>query len=278
MTDFIERDKLLGDNYHAVVLCEYSKEVNLLKRLIEISEEAVSKRRPKKNWTFEDVCYLFAKDIVSYSKMAYDNFVLGHFHVTNMINRVVIENLVCLDVIFNDGKEELWKYYLVQSYRNSIIKPQEGLRKRDISFLETMYRDYQISPEFYQKELRILPNGKNAKRAYIEEDYGWSYKVNNALNFRGLCDLVNKSDYLDFKMMSDYSHGTAIYLKIGGFCSIDHVMSMISSMYIALYRMVTMYCWGEVEDEFDGISESIEDIIYKYIEESDKLFASDLIE
>lgn len=35
-----------------------------------------------------------------------------------MIERVLIENIVCMDIIVNHEKEELWKYYLIQSFND----------------------------------------------------------------------------------------------------------------------------------------------------------------
>ena len=78
--------------------------------------------------------------------------------------------------------------------------------------------------------------------------------------------------YDGFSMMSDYSHGTAIHLKIGSSVPIDHIMNMLSALYIGLYRMVTLYCWDPIEDEFDEITEEIESILYDYIESSEELF------
>lgn len=181
-----------------------------------------------------------------------------------MIMRAIIENNVCLDIILNDEKDELWKYYLVQSYRNSVIRPKKNPSSENLQFLEDMYRDFGISKDFYEKG--------DKKKAYIDIDYGWTYKVNKQLNFSGLCDLVNRGDYSDFKMMSDYSHGTAVYLKLSGLSSIDHIMNMITGIYIDLYRLVTMYCWGDVDPDFYEVTEKIEDIIYDYIDETEALF------
>ena len=264
MKDWIYKDFLFCDDYRAVTLCEYQREIALLKRLIELAENAVNKQTGESTWSRDGICHLFAKSVVDYAKIAYDNFLLGHFSATNMIMRTIIENNVCLDIILNDEKDELWKYYLVQSYRNSVIKPKKNPSPENLQFLEDMYRDFGISKDFYEKGEK--------KKAYIDIDYGWTYKVNNQLNFSGLCTLVDRGDYSDFKMMSDYSHGTAVYLKLSGLSSIDHIMNMITGLYIGLYRLVTMYCWGDVEPDFDEVTEEIENIIYDYIDETEALF------
>jgi len=263
MGKFIDKNALIGDDYRAVILCEYTHDLSLIKQLIEIAEKAVSLKKPSDTWTSDGMCYLFAKSIVSYAKMAYDNMILGHFDATNMIVRTIIENNVCLDIMQRYEKEELWKYYLVQSYRNSIMCSGKELEADELNFLNKIYSDYGIENEFIEKSKK-----KDAKRpyAYIDKNYGWTYKINKNFTFSGLCELVDKREYNDFKMMSMYSHGTAIHLKINGSVSMDNIMSMISSIYIGLYRLVTMYCWNEVDVEFDDVTEEIEVIIYDYLD------------
>lgn len=267
MSDFIDKESLIGDDYRAVILYEYKYDLSLIKKLIEIADNAISVEIPSNTWSYEGMCYSFAKSIVSYAKMAYDNMILGHFDATNMIVRTIIENNVCFDIIKNYEDEELWKYYLVQSYKNSIIRSGKEIDNDERRFLEKLYKDYDIKQDFTEKSKK-----NNSKRpyAYIDRDYGWTYKVNQNFTFSGLCELVDKSDYYGFKLMSMYSHGTAIYLKISGCVSMDHIMSMISSIYIGLYRMVTMYCWDKVDKEFDDVTEEIENIIYDYLDKWDK--------
>lgn len=255
MKDWIYTDKLFCNDYKAVVLCEYTKELFLLKEYIKIAEKAVSCKENSTWNSYEGICYMFAKSINEYAKMAYDNIILGHFFATHMIIRTMIENNVCLDIILNDEKEELWKYYFVQSCRNSVMQAKDSLSQKDEDFIRQMYSDYGIDSEFYEK--------RGKKKPYIDLKYGWTYKVNlyKKFDFKGVCNLVNASDYDDFSMMSEYSHGTSIYQKMGGSISVEHIMNMISSIYVGLYRLVTMYCWDCVEDSFDRVSEKIDNSI-----------------
>lgn len=262
MSRFVDKDNLFGDDYRAVILCEYTRDLSLIKRLIEISEKAISTPKPNDTWSYDGICYLFARSVVSYAKMAYDNMLLGHFDATNMIIRTIIENNVCLDIIQRYPEEELWKYYLVQSYRSSIVRSGKALDGDEAAFLEELYHDYNIEIEFTERSKK-----KENQRpfAYIDKDYGWTYKINSNFTFAGLCELVDKREYKDFKLMSMYSHGTAIYPKKSGSVTMDQIMSMISSIYIGLYRLVTTYCWDRVDDEFDEVTEEIEDIICDYL-------------
>ena len=68
-------------------------------------------------------------------------------------------------------------------------------------------------------------------------------------------------DYEDFKMLSDYSHGTDIFQKLEGGMGIDAIMNMLSCLYVGIYRLVTIYCWECAEDGFDEVAKRLEDSI-----------------
>ena len=131
---FINKRSLYGNEYNASALCEYQREVKLIKRLIDISEKNVEQRYNENTWSNEGICHEFAKTIVDYSKMAYDNVILGNLHAVKMINRSILENLVFLELMKNN--DELWKYYLVYSYRNTIYKLNRTPTQNDLDMLK----------------------------------------------------------------------------------------------------------------------------------------------
>lgn len=120
--EFRDNGDLYGNQYNACALCEYSRELKLIKRLIDIADEAVEAQVVESSWSSEGIRHSFAKTIVEYSKAAYDNVLLGHFHSVNMICRAILENCVFLDILINHDEFELWKYYLVYSFRAAIYK------------------------------------------------------------------------------------------------------------------------------------------------------------
>ena len=227
-------DTLFHDKYREVILCEFQQELALVRQLIEIAEECVRSNKPADTWSHDGFCHLFAKSIIDYAKMAYDNMQLGHFFATHMIFRTMIENCVCMDVIQRYPEHELWKYYLVKSYRDALKSTGDEINADDQVFLEGMHTDYGIEEEFYIKSKK-----QNSKKpfAYIDRDYGWTYKVNTNFTFSGLCNLIDQREYKDFKLMSMYSHGTAIHLKIGSFASMDHIFNIISFFLSILAQM-----------------------------------------
>lgn len=220
--------------------------------------------------TYEGICYRFAKSIISYAKSSYDNLILGHFDIVSTIDRLLTENIVCMNVILNNVEigKELWKYYLVYSYKQDILKSKKKITKEDNEFFKKMCKDYGIDENFLKKR----KNKKGKEFAYVDLNYGRTYKVNRNFSFKGLCELVKEDDYKIFSMASLYAHGTSLYLKIGSNSNIERVFYLITSIYITLYRMVTMYCWDYVSDEFNDLAEEIESIIYKHIDYCEDLY------
>lgn len=267
MKEYIHVDKLFGDDYRALVICEFSYEIDLIKKIIETCYEGVNKKKTNDIDTYEGISYRFAESIVSYAKMSYDNLLLGHFDLVSMIDRILIENIVCMDLILNNVEKgkELWKYYLVHSYKKDIFNSKKVLTEKETDDFMELCNNLGIDKTFLEK--RISKSGK--EYSYIDLNYGWTYKINKNFSFKGLCELIDENDYKIFSMASLYAHGTSIYLKVGSNMGVDRIFYLITSIYIALYRMVTMYCWDCVDDEFDELSEEIESIIYNYINHYD---------
>lgn len=266
--EFIDKDNLYGDKYNAFSLCEYTQEVALTKRLIDIAEAGVEKLKPANTWSFEGVCHSFAKTIVDYSKMAFDNVLLGHFHAVNMISRSILENCILLDILINNAEYDLWKYYLVYSYRATIYKAGRAPSVDEINRLQEMYHDYDIDEDFYTKQ-------GDRKKPYIREQYGWTYKVNPSKNFSfdHICKIVDgDAEYHGFQMMSDYSHGTSLYMKMHSSVFVGDMMTMFVNLYIELYRMVTLYCMDTVDESFDEITDKLESIFYRFIEYEETVY------
>lgn len=173
-------DNLFRDKYREVTLCEFQQEMALVRQMIEAAEAGVRSKKPADTWSHEGFCHLFAKSIIDYAKMAYDNMQLGHFYAAHMIFRTMIENCVCMDVIQRYPEHELWKYYLVKSYRDALKSAGDEIEADEQAFFEKMYSDHGIEKEFYTKSKK-----KASKRAfaYIDRDYGWTYKVNGDFSF-----------------------------------------------------------------------------------------------
>lgn len=257
--EIINTEDLFCDAYKAVVLCEYTEELTLIRQLIEIGESCIEESGTEKTWSFEHVCYMFAKSIMDYSKMAYDNFLIGHFKATLMILRVIVENLVCLDIVIHGKEKELWKYYLVYSLKKTLLTTKKKLSVNEMGILEAIYSEYNIDSEFY--------TAKEKETAFIDKNYGWTYKINNKFSFWGLCKLVEKNDYSDFKMLSEFSHGTSVYSKLDDSTSSERIMNIISCLYSTISRMLSMYCLNLFEENFYLVKEALDDRMMGFVEE-----------
>lgn len=259
---FINKRNLYGNEYNACALCEYQRETKLIRQLIKISEEAVEKQIVKNSWSHEGICHSFAKTIVDYSKMAFDNVLLGHFHAVNMINRSVLENVVCLNLVVNNT--DMWKYCWAYSYRSTIYKLKRTPTQDELRILQKIYTDNEISEDFYIKQ-------PGRRKAYIQEPYGWTYKINDnkQFTFENICKLIDgegDAEYHGFQMLSDYSHGTSFYMKMHSSVFVGDMMTMFINMYINIYQMVTLYCWDDVSEEFDAVTDELEGIFYRFIQ------------
>lgn len=268
MRDWIRTEDLFCDEYRALILLEHSKELDLLKELIEITEESIERKRCNDIFTFEGVCYLFAKSIVGYAKSAFDNMLLGHFDETFMIYRVIVENNVCLDILLQHEEKELWKYYLIQSYRD-IARRSKTRRKEYLKTVDELCKSYHISKDFRKK--RKQEDG--TYKAFINEKYGWTYKINRNFSFAGLCKLVDPVDYHDFQFMSMFSHGTNVYNKIFKDASIERIFNLVSCLYYSLKRLVMMYSVDAVDEAFYDVIEELEGILCEWAGEGEELLA-----
>ena len=264
MKNIVNKRGLFCDGYRALGLCEFQKEATIIRQLIKIAAEAVSNHTPSDPWGYDGICHMFAKSIVDYLKMAYDNLLLGHNYATQMIFRTVVENSVCLSVIQQYKEHELWKYYLIQSFYNSFKMAGSKLNTQREQDFKELCQEYGIEEEFLIKSIK---KGSKEPFAYIDKNYGWTYKVNDKFNFSSLCKLVNQREYSDFQLMSMYSHGTSIYLKVCGFASLDHIMNTLSFFYYNINKLVSTYCPDSVPPKFYRLIEDLEDIFDEYIKE-----------
>lgn len=165
-------------------------------------------------------------------KMAFDSFVLGNFNSASMILRAVIENYVCLTLILKHKDQQLWKYYLAHTYKNTIKMSKKPNWKDFNDFCKKL----KIDGDFIKR--------RNGEIAFINLKYGWTFKINNdeKFNFQGLCKLA-QIKYDDYALMSKYSHGTDYFLKVDGMLSTsNHVGNVMSCIFIYLYKLITIYC------------------------------------
>lgn len=267
--NILMKGRLFGNPYSAVNLWEFRRELTLTKRLIKIAEKCVSEKETHSANSFEGVCFYIARSIITYSKSAFDNLVLGYFDTTEMIIRVMVENRVILDLICNDEEHDLWKYYLVHSHYQYLKQSENGIASHD--YFTDLCSELDISSEFLEK--------RGDKRPFIELPYGWTYMLDeirkeNRFKFKGLCDVAEgkQQNYKDFSWMSKSSHGTSYFEKVSNYGGAERIMSLFSSIYINLYLLAMMYCDGTWGEDFDAVTEELETVFYHFFELHDQIY------
>lgn len=130
MKGIINKRSLFGDEYRALGLCEFQNELPIIRQLLKLSADAVSTQSTTNTCSHDGVCHLFAKAVVDYLIMAYDNLLLGHFYSTQMIMRNVVENNICLNILLSNPNYELWKYYMIQSFYDGVKIPGATSKER----------------------------------------------------------------------------------------------------------------------------------------------------
>ena len=151
---------------------------------------------------------------------------------------------------------------MIQSFYDGVKIPGAKTEERKKDF-DDLCEEYGITQDFLIKSKK---NGSKEAYAYIDKPYGWTYRVNKNFNFSGLCDIVNSRDYSDFKLMSMYSHGTSLYLKMGGMASVDHILSIISLFYYNAYKLVAGYCPDGVSPRFYRLIDVLEECFEECIQ------------
>lgn len=119
-----------------------------------------------------------------------------------------------------------------------------------------LYSELNIEPEFYKK--------KSEKKPYINLNYGWAYKISDKLSAGALCDKCNRTLRGDFRTMSEYSHGTSIYLKVFDFTNHEHIMNMISFLYFRLFEVVNIYCLDTIGSDYNNARYELDEIFEQY--------------
>lgn len=253
---------LFGDGNNIFYIYKCKEELKDLKDMLEIIEKAILKNEPLNLMTYEGICFLFIRSIISYKKMAYDNLLLGHYETANMIFRCIVENRVCLDVMRKYNEKELWKYYLIKTCWDVLAASGKDLSEEHFKAIENLCKEYNVESEFIVKSKK----GKSQKPyAYIEKSYGWTYKVGNKnFNFAGICKLVDIQNYEEFKYMSMYSHGTSLYFKMRPPVPEESVWNLIAGIYSGLYEYALDYCGDDLDKRFWDLAEKIEGTIYSF--------------
>lgn len=228
---------LFKDGRNQCKVEEYNAIFSMLYDYISVIESIVTKKKCNQTDCFEGVCYLFAESIVAYGKASFDNLVLGHFHVSNMVNRTILENFVCLNIISQFKEFDLWKYWIIHSFYNAGKKVGiNGVPDELKGKFGEMCKRYDIETDFLEFA--------------VKKNYGWTYKINKNFTFEGMCKLIEKYHYEDFKFESDYVHGSSLFQKVVPYSLFGSVESVISILFTYMQYFIEFYCEDLLSTEY----------------------------
>lgn len=216
----------------------------IYKYICEIEKMVENEKCEDRGYSFENSCYKIARSIIEYAKSSYDNLLLGHINTSCNIDRVILENYVVLHIIMQYKEQELWKYWIAYSYYHACDKfgKQRETPENIIDYVFFLQSELDFDNDF-------LTNG------LIEKRYGWTYKVNKNFSFKGLCDLIGKYYYEDFRYTSDYVHETSIVYKETSMSKYDEVVSIISVLFVQLKQFAELYCVDDLSEDYLEIDE-----------------------
>ena len=246
---------LFGNDYNSAMMLEYKFLLDPLREYVACVENCISKLPDAESESFDNVCKMFANTMLEYAKATIDNILIGHVKAANILNRTIIENYVCLKAIIEHEEKMVWKYWLVHSFYNTPRKyGNETLPDRLRNNFLRMCSRLDIEAEFLEKKI-------------IEKNYGWLWKVTNNFTFKGVCNLINSDAYDDYKLTSEFSHGTSFFQKIYSFTMDSSVINMISIVYLYLYLLMTSCFPKLIDNQFWKCDAKLEKLFKAYVRE-----------
>ena len=255
MNNIIDLAKLFGNEINACRIDDCAQIADLVRKYITRIDKYIESFNPYKENHYKNTCYLFLRSIVDYAKASSDSFYLGHFSTTNIINRTIIENYVCLKALLQH--EILWKYWYVHSLYNTPLKYVDDPSEVDeklIQIWKSKCDEYEVDPAFIK---------------IIRKDYSWVYPVCKDTNFKALCDIISPGTHSDYKMMCEFTHGTSFFQKEDPHTFISSQLNSLSILFTYVYLALVDYCPNFFDKEADSLEQKIRRY-YRRVQESNE--------
>lgn len=231
--------KLFYNHNTIGTICEYKKELLIIREAIAMLEEIVMEKRPLDKESKEHVHYEFAEAIVENAKAAYDNMVTGHIDTVNMINRKIIEQYISLKIFLNNPDKQLENYWRVHSFYKGIDSYLDKYNVHLSKMMNDMYKRLNIPEQFYTKPKKA--NGRLGK-APTESNYGWIYPLtHDNPTFKKLCELADEPNYEDFSLMSEFVHGTNLLFINRKSLFESTILNTLSILTFVIQQFVIVY-------------------------------------
>lgn len=232
-------------NYSNIEVLEDHKElINNLFDFMKIIDKEIEETSFVKAESFEGSCHLFITSIIEYSKEAYNSIINGNFYALATLDRVIIENYVCLSLIKKYKDEELWKYWQLYSFQSQLRKLEDKTKQGMVNALLVNY----------SKDLGIEESVLNNKK--FRKSNGWVESVCNPTMF-DMCNQISDKIYADYKYLCDYSHGTSIMLKIITFSFYERFENLVNIFFIYVSRIFNEFDILQSNEEYQIVCNKI---------------------
>ena len=252
----VQFDKLFCNQINACRVYDCKKITDLVRRYIACVDKELPQMDPQEQYGSDGICRKFLKSIVEYAKAACDNIYLGHFNVANIINRVIIENYVCIKAM--QKNDTVWKYWHVHSWYITPRKyaDDEGITERLDQAVERLSEEYKIDPSFLNSKV-------------IGKDYGWIFPICKHYTFRSLYENVAPEVQDDYRTMCEFSHGVSYFQKEDPFTFDSSQLNTLSILftyvhlayqacYPGIHNYERMLIENRVFDYYDAIARETE--------------------
>ena len=176
--------------------------------------------------TYEGCCIIWARNIVTYAKEAYNNAQIGSFISFAMMQRCIVENYVCACFIKRYKEEKLWKKWFLSSMTST-----SNLMKKLTGRVDK-YEQFQIDIDELYHESDI------SAECDLNSAYGWTSEIikKKKPTFFDLCEYIDKSIYNDYRWLCDFSHGVNAINKVYRFTFVHSYINLLTNFVLYLQR------------------------------------------
>lgn len=176
--------------------------------------------------TYEGCCIIWAKNIVTYAKEAYNSAQIGNFISFAMMQRCIVENYVCACFIKRYEEERLWEKWFLSSMTSTsnLLKKLTGRVDKHEQFR------VEIDELCYERDISIEYD--------LKATYGWTSEIikKKKPTFFDLCEYIDKSIYDDYRWLCDFSHGVNAINKVYRFTFVQSYMHLLMKFVLYLQR------------------------------------------
>lgn len=221
----LENGEFFFDELNCELVCEEQEIIKIVYELLVVIDRTVQGLDGNFD-TYEGCCNLWLKNIINYTKEAFNSVQLGNFVSFAMMQRCIVENYVCACFIKRYKDERLWEKWFV----SSMVSTSFMLNKLS----KNKYQHLQLNIDEFCNEAGISVDWD------VKATYGWTSEIikKRRPTFFDLCDNINPSYYNDYRFLCDYAHGVNAINKTYRFTFVESYIHLITTFVLYIQRSV----------------------------------------